>query len=167
MRLLNRLKARRVYVTVGQWPVAAKSLVISMKAQLPLLCLFAATTGLAADTPSDYTATAFPPFRVNTDPAHWDKLITRSQNSPVIALGKSDFVISGPLIQGFKPLRSHEDLNLGQKFLRLPIIRLVVPGPMENPPGGTGKYFAWRNCSQAWPQAASRPGIGKGTYNGY
>jgi hypothetical protein len=140
-----------------------------MNTKLLLFCLFATTTAFAADTSAEIssTATTFPSFHVNTDPAHWDKVISRTQNSPVIALGKSDFAISGPLVEGFRPLHSHEDLSLGQKFLRLPIIRLVVPGPMENPPGGTGKYFAWKNCSQAWPQAASRPGIGKGTYNGY
>ena len=138
-----------------------------MKAQLPLLCLFAATTAFAADTPSDYTATTLPPLRVNTDPAHWDKIITRNQNSPTIALGKSDFAITGPLIEGFRPLHNHEELSRGRRFLRLPLIRLFVPGPMENPPGGTGKYFAWRNSPLAWPVAASRSGIQKGTYSGY
>jgi hypothetical protein len=79
----------------------------------------------------------------------------------VIALGRSDFVFSGPLVYGFRRLPHEEHLSRTRRFLRLPIIRLFVPGPMPVPEEG-GKYFAWRSdeCSLPWREAASRPDIG-------
>jgi hypothetical protein len=133
-----------------------------MKAKLLMLCFVSATTALAADSPAEFNSTLLPPIQAS-DPSRWKSLLTEKRDSPVIALGKSDFVIRSPLIEGFRPLRHSEDLSLGQKFLRLPIIRLFVPLPMERPPG-TGKYFKWRSDTNpvAWPLAASRPKIEKG-----
>lgn len=97
--------------------------------------------------------------------SHFNNMVTEKPSSPLVALGKSDFVITGPLVEGLRPLRTSEHLNVAQKFLRLPIIRLFVPGPMESPPG-TGKYFAWRasDNDEPWEVRCSRPDIVKGPY---
>jgi len=116
----------------------------------------------AADFPSQFDVDmqrAFPLDRAE----RMENFISVRRDSPVIALGKSDFVFSGPLVQGFRRLPRVENLNRFQRFLRLPGIRLFVPGPMEQPPE-TGRYFAWRSedCALPWTLAASRPGLMKG-----
>ena len=91
--------------------------------------------------------------------------MTPRQDIPVITLGRSDFVFSGPLVEGFRRLPHEENLSRGQRFLRLPVVRLFVPKPMPVPAEG-GKYFAWHSsaCSLSWPEAANRPEIGKGPH---
>jgi hypothetical protein len=134
-----------------------------MKTEVFLLCFVSALTAVAGDPPSQFNATMSKAMPL-TEAERQQNFLNAKRDAPVITLGKSDFVLGGPLVEGLRPLPHQDDLSRGQKFLRLPIIRLFVPGPMENPPGGTGKYFAWRNeqCAQAWPQAASRPPISKG-----
>ena len=132
-----------------------------MNAKPFLLCLVSASTAFAGDHPAQYNATSLQPIPFN-DPARLRPLLTEKRDSPLITLGKSDFTLNAPIIEGFRPMRHSEDLSRGQRFLRLPIIRLFVPGPMEKPPGGTGRYFAWRNCDLPWTAAASRPPISKG-----
>jgi hypothetical protein len=133
-----------------------------MKTMVFLLCFASGLTALAADPPSQYNATMFKAMPL-TEAERQKNFIESRPDRPVIAIGKSDFVLSGPLVEGFRRLPQNPDLSRGQKFLRLPIIRLLVPGPMENPPG-TGKYFVWRNdqCAVPWTAAASRPPIEKG-----
>lgn len=132
-----------------------------MNAKPFLLCFISASTVFAADPPSQYNATGLQPIPYS-DPSRWRTLLTEKHDSPLITLGKSDFTISSPLIEGFRPLRHSEGMTRTQRFLHLPIIRLFVPGPMEKPPGGTGRYFAWRNCDLPWAAAASRPPIAEG-----
>jgi len=93
------------------------------------------------------------------------EFIETRNDAPVISLWRSDYVVGGPLVVGLRKMPpTEEHLSLGRKVLRLPLIRLLVPGPMEKPPGGTGKYFAWRNddCPLPWPVAASRPVVARG-----
>jgi hypothetical protein len=131
-----------------------------MNAKLFLLCFISTATASAADPPTQFNSSAFPPLN---DSPHSQSPLTQKRDLPVIALGRSDFVLNSPLIDGFRPLPHADNLSRGQRFLRLPIIRLFVPQPMEMPPEG-GKYFVWRNenCSLPWPAAASRPKILKG-----
>jgi hypothetical protein len=136
-----------------------------MKTTVYLLCFVSALTAFGADpaTQAQFNATVLKGIPL-TEAERQKEFIEARREPPVIALGKSDFVISGPLVAGFRKLPARQDLTRTQRFLRLPVIRLFVPGPMENPPGGTGKYFAWRSeqCAMAWPQAANRPPIEKG-----
>jgi hypothetical protein len=134
-----------------------------MKTILFLLCFASALTAFTAETNSQFKATTLKPIPL-TKAERQQEFINAKRDHAVIALGKSDFVISGPLVQGFRRLPPEENLSRGRKFLRLPVIRLLVPGPMENPPGGTGKYFAWKSeqCSLPWVGAANRPPIEKG-----
>jgi hypothetical protein len=133
-----------------------------MNAKLFLLCFGSALTAYAADPPAQFNATVFKPLP-HSESERWQNFITPRKDISVIAIGRSDFVFSGPLVQGFRRLPHEENLSRTRRFLRLPVIRLFVPGPMERPPEGGPKYFAWRSeqCSLAWPQAASRPEISK------
>ena len=136
-----------------------------MKTTVFLLFLASALTALGADTnaQTNFNATARKGIPL-TEAERQKEFLEAKRDAPVVALGKSDFVISGPLVAGFRKLPPAPDLTRAQRFLRLPVIRLFVPGPMERPPGGTGKYFAWRSeqCAMAWPEAANRPPIEKG-----
>jgi hypothetical protein len=134
-----------------------------MNAKLFLLCFGSALTIYAADSPTQFESTMHD-FISHDHSERFQNFITPRKGSSVIAIGRSDFVFSGPLAQGFRRLPHEENLSRGQKFLRLPVIRLFVPGPMERPPEGGPKYFAWKNDANpmAWKTAASRPEITKG-----
>ena len=135
-----------------------------MKAKLFLLCFVGAVTASAADPPAQFDSTVQKPIPLNRS-ERAQNLLAQKPAAPVIILGRTDFVFSGPLVEGFRRLPPQENLSRGQRFLRLPLVRLFVPKPMERPPEG-GKYFAWRNenCSLSWPEAASRPEIVKGPH---
>ncbi len=144
-----------------------------MNVKLVLLCLLSVSTALAADTPSlfDSTTTSMmKPIPLNGY-SPWRSLLIAPRESPHLMLGKSDFALNSPLIDGFRPLPHVEGLSRTQRFLRLPVIRLFVPGPMERP-SGVGKYFQWRDEDSdiPWSVASSRPGLMKGpvsTYSAY
>jgi len=133
-----------------------------MKTTVFLLCFVSALTAWAGDPPARFNTNVRPGIPITPAERQLDFLFAK-RDAPVIVLGKSDFVIGGPLIAGLRPMPHEQNLSVGRKFLRLPVIRLFVPGPMERPPG-TGKYFAWRNDDSAmsWTVAASRPVVQKG-----
>jgi hypothetical protein len=125
-----------------------------------LLCFLPVVPVFAGDTTAQFNSSTILPLPMN-DPARIHNMLTVKSDSPLVVLGKTDFTISGPLIEGFRRLPKAENLSLGQKFLRLPVIRLFVPRPMESPPG-TGRYFMWRSSDLPWTAAASRRPILKG-----
>ena len=129
------------------------------KAKLFLLCFVSALTASAADPPTQFNSTTLS-HMPSSGSEHWQSLLTQKKDMSVIAVGRSDFVFSGPLVYGFRRLPHEENLSRTRRFLRLPIIRLFVPGPMPVPTQG-GKYFAWRSdeCSLPWREAASRPEV--------
>lgn len=63
--------------------------------------------------------------------------------------------MSGPLIEGVRGKRQSSDASLGQKFLALPVVNLLVPQRMPSPPDSGGSYFAWRNSNRSWTEIAS------------
>ena len=99
---------------------------------------------------------------------HWDRVMSQRRTVPELQIGKSDFVVRGPLIEGFR-YRRNTDLSLGQKFLRLPVINMFIPQRMATPPGGTGRYFAWHSeTERPWGTVASGIPVGaafNGAYN--
>jgi hypothetical protein len=134
-----------------------------MNAKIFLLCFGSALTTYASDPLTQFDSTKHD-FISHDHVERFQNFITPRNDTPVIALGRSDFVFSGPLVLGFRRLPHEEGLSRTRRFLRLPVIRLFVPGPMERPPEGGPKYFAWRSeqCSLDWNHAASRPEISKG-----
>jgi hypothetical protein len=145
---------------LAEWFPVAKDL---MKTMVFLFCFVPAAVVFAADppTPSNFSVRQAIPL---TQAERQREFIESKHTAPVITFGKSDIVLGGPLVAGLRKLPPQENLTLAKKFLRLPVIRLLVPGPMERPPGGTGKYFAWRNdnCDLPWVVAASRPVAARG-----
>jgi hypothetical protein len=111
----------------------------------------------AADGPFRPAAAASlrPATNWDADSKLWKDLLTGRTHSSVIRIASSDFVVSGPVIEGFRPRRFTGDRSLGQKLLGLPIVRLVVPQPMPVPPGGGGKYFAWGESRRSWTAIAA------------
>jgi hypothetical protein len=93
------------------------------------------------------------------DPKWWEAMRKTSpdQKSTGISLGKSDFVMSGPLIETFRRApRSSGDQSLIERMRHWPIVSLFVPQPMPWPSGG-GKYFAWGERDVPWSVLADRP----------
>jgi len=163
LEALNKNLGVIVYPLTGLNDHSLDSVVcLIMNAKPLLFCLFSASTAFAGDPPAQYNAKAFPavPLYSHSQSSVW---LTKKTESPLVTLAKTDFTVTGPLIDGLRPLGHSADLSPGRKFLRLPIIRLFVPGPMPSPPG-TGKYFAWRasDNDEPWEARSSRPCIVKG-----
>src|ERR1043165_5368965 len=116
-----------------------------MKTKLFLLCFVSALTAHAGDTNTQFSSSMRTPIQVS-ESERFQAMIQHAKSNPsAIAIGRSDFVLSGSLVYGFRRLPPEEDLTHFQKILRLPLIRLVVPGPMERPPETGPKYFAWKS----------------------
>ncbi len=117
--------------------------------------LVGASLAARADEESSYSVSgsAKAQSQWNTDPRYWEKVLHESKEFPDVKLGKSDFTVGGPLVDGLRRRKSSPDLSLGKRFLRLPIVRLFVPQPMPSPPGG-GRYFVWGDSSRPWTALA-------------
>ena len=122
-----------------------------------LALLLAATYCLeAADKLESATTNAGPSVNWNTNPAHWERQIEQRQPSSAVRLGKSDFTVSGPLVDGLRRQRSAAGRSLGKRLLSLPVVRLFVPQPMPSPPGG-GPYFLWGERDASWASFSKSP----------
>ena len=104
--------------------------------------------------PLDASKTTLPEWRV----PKWEELL---EPKPVrLTLGQSDFVMSGALVETFRAMpRPAGERTLAQKFLRLPIVNMFVPGPMPKTVRG-GKYFAWGQREESWSVVSARPASG-------
>src|SRR5690348_8967283 len=106
-----------------------------MNAKLLLVCFVAAASAMAADPPgrfnsttlqdstARFNSTVLPPFSLYDSLNQKSDLLNPKPAVPVLILGR-DFVLNSPLIEGFRPLPPGEHLSRGQRFLRLPLIRL-------------------------------------------
>ena len=92
----------------------------------------------------------------NTNPAHWERMLEQRKASSAVQIGKSDFTISGPLVDGVRRKRTTGERSLGKRLLGLPIVRLFVPQPMPSPPGG-GRYLLWGERSESWASISRAP----------
>jgi hypothetical protein len=110
----------------------------------------------AQERPAQFDAskTTLPQWRT----PNWDELL---EPKPVrLTLGKSDFVMSGALVETFRNTpRPAGERTLAQKFLSLPIVNMFVPGPMPKT-GQGGKYFAWGERDESWSVVSARPASG-------
>ena len=129
---------------------------MKMKLLLPAILLALAPFAQAEDPQPKYGVATSTPGRTewNTNPAYWERALSEKRVSPEVRLGKSGFVIRGPVVEGFRRQRSAGDRNLGKRLLGLPIVRLFVPQPMASPPGG-GKYFCWGESDRPWTAIAT------------
>ncbi|TAL01073.1 MAG: hypothetical protein EPO07_08840, partial [Verrucomicrobia bacterium] len=124
-----------------------------MKARIILLVLLMAGATLARAEERSSSFSTSPTMKWNTDPAYLDKVLTRKSDAG-IKLGKSDFVLGGPLVEGLRHRHAEPNRGFGQKFLGLPVVRWFVPLPMASPPGG-GKYFRWGESEKPWASVAA------------
>lgn len=131
-----------------------------MKAKLLLsLALALGMTGVARarEEPSRFNSTAPPRAQTqwNTDPKYWARVLREPKALPDLKLGKRGYTVSGPLLDGLRRRHSSPDLRLGNRILRLPIIRMFVPGSPDMPPEGGGKYFRWGKSDRPWSAIAA------------
>ena len=82
------------------------------------------------------------------------------QRPSPLKLGKSDYAVSGPLVDTFrlKP-RVQTERSLARKLLDLPIINIFVPEPWPKTTR-QGKYFAWGERDVPWSVVSERPRSG-------
>jgi hypothetical protein len=100
------------------------------------------------------------------DPAVWRDLFAEKRDEPTIAIGRSDVVVRGPMVDTFRrPRSSRSDLSLGQKILSLPVINLFVPMKMPSPPAAGGKYFAWGKRDSSSSPFVSSAAAASGGFN--
>lgn len=124
-------------------------------AWLVIVTLLGSTLCLSAQSDSAEFHSS-PPSNWNTNPAHWERMLEQRKASSAIQIGKSDFTISGPLVEGVRRQRATGERSLGKRLLGLPVVRLFVPQPMPSPPGG-GRYFLWGERDQSWASFSRTP----------
>jgi len=92
----------------------------------------------------------------NTNPVYWERMLEQHKASSAIQIGKSEFTLSGPLVDGVRRKRTPGERSLGKRLLGLPVVRLFVPLPMPSPPGG-GRYLLWGERDQSWASFSRAP----------
>ena len=136
--------------------------VMNSKMIFPVLFGLAIASASAQAPASNYDSSRYGlgPGQWNTSRSYWDRILSEKEFVPEMRLGRSDFVVSGPLIQGLRRQRISSDASLGRKILALPVVNWFVPQRMPSPPGGTGGYFAWNESRNPWSVAtpAGAPG---------
>jgi hypothetical protein len=76
--------------------------------------------------------------------------------SPRVQLGQTDYVITGPLVQGLRRApRVDPDTSPGRRFLNLPVVRMFVPQRLPTPPEEGTRYFAWGQSARPWAAIAT------------
>ena len=133
--------------------------------------LFLATLALAAlaqaeDSPvkSGVASAANARTEWNTNPAYWERVLSQKNDSQGLRIGKSSWVIKGPINDGLRRQRSTGDRSTGERLLGLPIVRLFVPQPAALPPGGGG-YLRWGENDRPWIAIAGGSALGSDSSN--
>jgi hypothetical protein len=127
-----------------------------MKLKMFLLAGFFIATALRADEKPDQlkSAAEIAPWTSKHELGHWERVLREKSEPAGVQLGKSDYIVSGPLVDALHRKKAPADRSLGRKLLGLPVVRLFVPQPMPSPPGG-GKYFRWGESDRPWVDIAS------------
>jgi hypothetical protein len=135
---------------------------MNAKFLLPLTLLASAAITHAEDSPpgSAVATAANPPTAASTITSHWDRALVEKSEPPGVRLGKKDWWIKGPVVEGIRRQRPTAERSAGQRLRELPVVRLVVPQPMETPPGG-GKYFRWGESDRPWTAIAAGAAPGR------
>ena len=139
---------------------------MNVKLLLPVFLVTLAFFARAEDSKPKYGVATSPKAETgwNTNPAYWERVLGQKRDAPELRIGKSGFVMSGPLLEGVRRQRSSGDRSVGKRLLGLPIVRLFVPGPMPSPPGG-GQYLRWGESDRPWIAIAEGGAPGSSTSN--
>jgi hypothetical protein len=82
--------------------------------------------------------------------------VTPPTPSASVQLGQTDYVITGPLVQGLRRApRVDPETSRGQRFLNLPVVRMFVPQRLPTPPEEGTRYFAWGQSARPWAAIAT------------
>ena len=90
------------------------------------------------------------------DPQWWASM---RKESPGLLLGKSDYVVRGPLVDTFRVAPRPSGGGSSWNVLKWPIVSLFVPQPFPAP-ARSGQYFAWGERDKPWSILAERPDTG-------
>ena len=138
---------------------------MNRKIIFPAFLLASLLPALAEEPQTEFDA--FAPVKASTEwkpnPALWRELLNVKRDHPTVSIGRTEFLVGGPLVETIRRPRNWSNLSLGKKLLALPVINLFVPQPMPSPPSGGGKYFAWEATSQPWISlmGGAYPGTGR------
>lgn len=150
---LNDHWPQRVYLSATVPRVAGIMNANGLIAVVFVSCLL---TLEAQERPAQFDAskTTLPEWGVSK----WEEFLEPKPVRPT--LGKSDFVMSGALVETFRATpRPAGERTRAQKFLSLPMVNMIVPGPMPKT-GRGGKYFAWGDREESWSVVSARPTSG-------
>ena len=154
---LNKSGRRRVYSPAR--PPSKTGGAMNASALVTIVFVSFTLSLHAADGPAQLDTSAPKKILDWNDKRWWEAMKQTDPNrkSPNLSLGKSDFVVKGPLVETFRPgPRPAGDQSLIEKMRRWPIVSLFVPQPMPWPSGG-GKYFAWGERDVPWSVLGDRP----------
>lgn len=98
------------------------------------------------------------------DPEWWQAMQKKDTS---MQIGRSDYVVEGPVFRSFRRPRNWSERTLGEKISSLPIVSLFVPQPMPVEQRSirdlrATDYFRWGNHDQPWANIADRPLGGPG-----
>ena len=124
---------------------------MNARALLSAILLELVVTAFAAEAPPKTGISTSSNSRTewNTNPAYWERVLTEKHDSPGLRVGKSSWVVQGPIIERMRRQRPSGGRSAGERLLGLPIVRLLVPQPTPPPPGG-GKYLRWGESDRPW-----------------
>lgn len=121
---------------------AATILTTSVRAQDP-------STSTTLNTSGDDRSIS----RWDTSRDHWEKLLQQKTPRDEVSLGRGDWKLTGPVVSGLRRTRTTGNRSFMDRLRGIPIVRLFVPLPMPNPPGG-GRYFLWGESDKPWTAVA-------------
>jgi hypothetical protein len=108
----------------------------------------------AEEKPVSLNATVSKPPLDWNDPRWWE---IRDRETGGISLGKSEYVLRGPLVESFRrPARPAGERRWTRKILDLPVVNLLVPQPMPTAGGGPRRYLAWGESDAPWSSVGTR-----------
>jgi hypothetical protein len=141
-----------------------------MKASLPILALLCSLAlpvcGEGTQVVSTVSGSTLPAPKWDPQSKLWKDLISEKPLPAARPIELRAFTLSGPVLEGVRPLPRQTDLSRGRKILNFPVVRLFVPQRMPSPPGGGGNYFAWGESARPWTAVAARAARGDG-YSGH
>ena len=121
---------------------------------LVMVTLVSSALHLQAQHPSPLDATAPSKVLDWNDPKWWEAM---GQKGSSIKVGRSDFVVQGPLIDTLRYRSATPGKrSLRQKFFGLPFVNPLAPKSFSTPPERKD-YFAWGEGNTAWSVLSDRP----------
>jgi len=127
---------------------------------IPALLLAASLVALggerAPSDPANASASTSTPAGTARNEA-LERVLRPKPENPGVSIGKSGYSVQGALVEGLKRQRPAAERSRREKWLGLPVVRLLVP-QSEPPPAASRRYFAWGESSRPWTAIAAGAG---------